>query len=42
MNADPEWQKYIEEIWAMDAIEAQEVKILRPTPFSPAPALTAA
>ena len=38
MSADPEWQKYMEEIWAMNAIEAQESKILRPTSFSPAPA----
>ena len=35
MNADPEWQTYIQEIWAMDAIEAQEIKILRPTASSP-------
>jgi hypothetical protein len=38
MSADPEWQKYMEEIWSMNAIEAQESKILRPTPFSPVPA----
>lgn len=36
MSADPAWQKYIGEIWAMNAIEAQENKILRPTAFSPA------
>jgi NIPSNAP len=35
MNADPAWQAYIEEIWAMNAIKAQEVRILRPTSFSP-------
>ena len=26
MNADPEWQAYIQSIWAMDAIELQEVE----------------
>jgi NIPSNAP len=36
MNADPAWQAYIDEIWAMEAIEAQEVRFLRPTAFSPA------
>jgi hypothetical protein len=36
MNADPAWQKYIEEIWSMDAIQAQEITILKPTSFSPA------
>ena len=36
MGADPAWQRYIGEIWAMNAIEAQESKILRPTAFSPA------
>ena len=35
MNADPEWQAYINAIWAMNAIETQEVKILRPTAASP-------
>ena len=35
MADDPQWQKYMEELWAMDAIQAQEIKILRPTPFSP-------
>jgi hypothetical protein len=35
MNADPEWQAYIQSIWAMNAIETQEVKILRPTASSP-------
>ena len=36
MNADPEWQAYIQAIWQMNAIETQEVKILRPTASSPA------
>jgi hypothetical protein len=35
MNADPAWQKYMEEVWAMNAIEAQEIKILKPTAASP-------
>jgi hypothetical protein len=35
MNADPDWQAYIQAIWAMGAIEMQEVKILRPTASSP-------
>jgi len=35
MNADPEWQAYINAIWEMNAIETQEVKILRPTASSP-------
>lgn len=34
MSADPAWQKYISEIWAMNVIEIQESKILRPTPLS--------
>ena len=41
MAADPAWQKYIGEIWAMDAIEAQEVRFLKPTGFSPAARLNA-
>ncbi|MCB1488684.1 MAG: NIPSNAP family protein [Bauldia sp.] len=35
MNADPDWQAYIGAIWEMNAIETQEVKILRPTASSP-------
>lgn len=35
MNADPQWEKYIEEVWAMDAIQSQDIKILRPASFSP-------
>lgn len=35
MNADPAWKKYIDEVWAMDALVSQEIKILRPAPFSP-------
>ena len=29
MGADPAWQKYIGELWAMDVIQAQEIKILK-------------
>ena len=29
LEADPEWTRYIDEIWRMDAIQAQEVKIMR-------------
>ena len=29
MDGDPEWGRYIAEIWKMGAIEAQEVKILK-------------
>ena len=35
MNDDPEWQAYIGSIWEMNAIQSQEVKVLRPTAFSP-------
>ena len=35
MNVDPEWQAYIGAIWSMDAIQSQEVKVLRSTEFSP-------
>ena len=33
--ADPAWQTYMEEVFAMDALVAQEIKILRPAPGSP-------
>ena len=35
MSADPDWKKYIGEVWAMDAIQQQEVKIMNPAPFNP-------
>lgn len=35
MSADPAWQAYIDSIWAMDAIQSQEVKLLKPASFSP-------
>jgi hypothetical protein len=36
LGADPVWQKYLEDLWAMDAIVSQEIKLLKPAPFSPA------
>lgn len=35
MNADPRWKAYIDEVWKMDAIQSQDIKILRPASFSP-------
>jgi hypothetical protein len=35
MSADPEWKKYIGDVWAMDAIQQQDVKIMNPAPFNP-------
>jgi hypothetical protein len=35
LNADPAWTKYIGEVWALDALQSQEIKILRPASFSP-------
>ncbi|MGI9228503.1 MAG: NIPSNAP family protein [Gammaproteobacteria bacterium] len=35
MEADPEWQKFIEEIWALQIIQTQEIKLLRSAKFSP-------
>ena len=35
MSADPAWIKYIDEVWALDALVSQEIKILRPASFSP-------
>ena len=35
MYADPEWQKFIGEIWALNAIQSQDVMIMNPAPFSP-------
>jgi hypothetical protein len=36
MAESPEWKTFIGEVWALDCIETQEIKILRPTAFSPA------
>ncbi len=35
MSADPEWKQYIGEVWAMEAIQRQDVKIMNPAPFNP-------
>ncbi len=35
MEADPEWKRFIEEIWDLQAIEEQNIKMLRPVSFSP-------
>ena len=35
MYADPDWQKFIGEIWALNAIQSQDVMIMNPAPFSP-------
>lgn len=36
MYADPAWQAFIQEVWALDAIQSQDVMILNPAPYSPA------
>jgi hypothetical protein len=36
MSADPAWQKFIAEIWALEVIESQDVMIMNPAPYSPA------
>ncbi|TRC79210.1 NIPSNAP family protein [Mesorhizobium sp. WSM4310] len=35
MYADPDWQKFIGEVWALNAIQSQDVMIMNPAPFSP-------
>lgn len=35
MYKDPDWQKFISEIWALGAIKKQEVMIMNPAPYSP-------
>jgi hypothetical protein len=35
MYADPDWQKFISEIWALDAIQKQDVMIMKPASYSP-------
>ncbi len=37
MYADPEWKEFIAGIWALDAIQSQEVMIMYPAAFSPGP-----
>ena len=33
--ADPEWKAFIADVWAMEAIQQQDVKIMNPAPFNP-------
>ncbi|MBN9072039.1 MAG: NIPSNAP family protein [Rhizobiales bacterium] len=35
MYADPEWQRFIDGIWALGAIQKQEVMIMNPASYSP-------
>ena len=35
MEADPAWREFIQEIWGLDAIVEQNIKMLRPVSFSP-------
>ena len=35
MYADPDWQRFISEIWALNAIERQDVMIMNPASYSP-------
>ncbi|CAN7492205.1 NIPSNAP family protein [Rhizobium sp. LjRoot254] len=35
MYADPDWKKFISEVWALNAIEKQDVMIMNPSPCSP-------
>lgn len=37
MYADPEWQSFIRSVWALDAIQSQDVMIMNPAPSSPTP-----
>lgn len=35
MYGDPDWQKFISEIWDLDAIQKQDVMIMKPATYSP-------
>ena len=35
MTADPDWQAFIQSIWALDAIQEQDVMVMNPAPCSP-------
>lgn len=35
MAADPAWTKFIGEVWGLDAMISQEVKMLKPTSICP-------
>ncbi len=35
MAADPAWQAFIKSVWALDAIQSQDVMVMNPAPCSP-------
>ena len=35
LGNDPAWQKYIREVWALDAILSQDVRIMKPSITNP-------
>ena len=35
MGADPAWQAFIQSVWALDAIQEQDVMVMNPAPCSP-------
>lgn len=37
MERDPDWRNFIAGVWSLDAIQRQEVMIMRPSAFSPIP-----
>ena len=37
MYEDPDWQAFIGSVWALDAIQSQDVMIMNPADFSPTP-----
>ena len=39
LYADPDWQEFIDEIWALKAILAQDVTIMNPARFAPVVAM---
>ena len=35
LMADPAWQAFIQSVWALDAIQEQDVMVMNPAPCSP-------
>ena len=35
MSEDPAWKEFIAGIWALDAIQSQDVKVMKPAAFNP-------
>ena len=35
MYADPDWQRFIGDVWNLDAIQSQDVMIMNPASYSP-------